>query len=65
MIKKSITLIYLSLFSIIILFVEIAYLQFSKTDSAKDIKIKNNFVKQSSHSNLEIALKDNTIKISK
>lgn len=63
MIKKSITLIYLFLFFITLLFAEIVYLQFSKTDSDEDIKIKKSFVKLSLTSNLERALKENTIKI--
>jgi len=63
MIKKSITLIYLFLFFITLLFAEVTYLQFSKTDSDEDIKITKSFVKLSLTSNLERALKENTIKI--
>jgi hypothetical protein len=65
MTKKSIVLLYIFLFFLSLLFIEIIYLQLSKTDSDKDIMSKVNFVKLSKVSNLDKALKDNTIKINK
>ncbi len=65
MTKKSIVLLYIFLFFLSLLFIEVIYLQLSKTDSDEDIMSKVNFVKLSKLSNLEKALKDNTIKINK